>query len=300
MNGWLTYPEELGFSPVVEIRILFVGLNTLTMKPTFAALLLLLVLVNLYPVIPISASSATLTIAPASAVLPRVDMGEGSMCFEVALRVANVQNLKELHIDFSYNPSIVQLVRGKFDEGFFLKCGGGTGDEFDFLLAIPYTGSGVMARYVFRMVGSGNTTVSLSDTHLIDASGAPILVTAQPCSVRILRVGDYSYFVHMAEARLSDLQEDYAALDTQYTAKSQDYDELQSQYDDLSNAYNILDTSYDELETTYQGLSDSFDELQADEATLENELRNTRNMLLIAVAAIIVLAIIIYQKVLRK
>jgi len=286
--------------PRDEVRILFDVSSRLIMKPTFAAPMVLLLLVNLYSIIPVSASSATLMVAPASSVLPRVDMGEGSMCLEVALKVANAQNLKELHIDFSYDHSVVQLVRGKFDEGFLLKSGGGTGDEFDYLLANPYTGSGVIGRYVFRMVGPGNTTISLYDTHLIDASGSPILLTAQAASVRILRVGDYSYFVHVVESQLSELQGDYAALDAQYTAKSQDYEELQSQHDSLNDAYNILDSSYDQLETTYQGLSDSYNELQEDKAALEAELRNTRNMLLIAVAAIIVLAIIIYQRVLRK
>ncbi|HEX9914656.1 MAG TPA: hypothetical protein VGB32_07035 [Candidatus Bathyarchaeia archaeon] len=158
----------------------------------------------------------------------------------------------------------------------------------------------MIGRYVFRMVGRGNTTISLYDTHLIDASGSPILVTSQASSVRILRVGDYSYFVHIVESQLSDLQEDYAALDSQYTAKSQEYEELQSQYDDLTDLYNRLESSYDQLETTYQDLNDSYSELQTDNATLEGELRGTRNMLLVAAAGIVAMAIIVYQKVLRK
>jgi hypothetical protein len=270
------------------------------MKSTFVASLVLLLLMNLNPIRPCSATSATLTIAPTSTVLPLVEMGEGSMCFEVALKIANAQNLREIHIDFSYNPSVVQLVRGKFDEGFFLKSGGGTGDEFDFLLANPYSGSGVIGRYVFRMVGRGNTTISLYDAHLIDASGAPILMTAQGCSVRILRLGDYSYFVHIVEAQLNDLQEDYATLDAQYTSKSQEYEELQSQYDSLTDLYDRLDSSHDQLESTYQDLNDSYTELQTENAALERELRDTRNMLLVAAAGIVVLIMIIYQKMLRR
>jgi len=149
-------------------------------------------------------------------------------------------------------------------------------------------------------VGSGNTTISLFNTFLIDASGSPILVTAQGSSVRILRVGDYSYFVHIVEDQLSALQQDYTALNTLYTEKSQDYLELQSQYDGLADNFDSLDSSYNQLEATYQSLSDSYSVSQTDNAALEAELRNTRNILLVAVAGIVVLAIIIYQKVLRR
>jgi len=227
-------------------------------------------------------------------------MGEGSMCFEVVLRIANAQSLKQLHLNFSYNPSVVELVEGELDERFLSLSGGGTGDELNFLLANSFSGSGVLGRYVFRMVGSGNTTISLFNTFLIDASGSPILVTAQGSSVRILRVGDYSYFVHIVEDQLSALQQDYTALNTLYTEKSQDYLELQSQYDGLADNFDSLDSSYNQLEATYQSLSDSYSVSQTDNAALEAELRNTRNILLVAVAGIVVLAIIIYQKVLRR
>jgi len=270
------------------------------MKPILAIPLALMLLVGQNLVTPIRASSATLTITPATSVLPRVDMGEGSMCFEVALRIANAQSLKQLHLNFSYNPSVVELVEGKLDERFLSLSGGSTGDEFNFLLANPFSGSGVLGRYVFRMVGSGNTTISLSSTFLIDASGSPILLTIQGSSIRILRVGDYSYFVHIVESQLNELQESYDVLDSQYAAKSQEYEELQSQYDGLTDIYNSLDGIHDQLESAYQSLSDSYSVSQTDNAALEAELRNTRNILLVAVAGIVVLAIIIYQKVLRR
>ena len=270
------------------------------MKSTLAVSLVLLFLVNQNSVILCSAASTVLTIEPASTVLPLVDMGEGNMCFEVALKIVNAQNLREFHLNFSYNPSIVELVEGELDKKILSSSGGGTGDEFDYLLTNPYSGTGVLGRYVFRVVGRGNTTISLFNPHLINASGNPILVTAQDCSVRILKLGDYSYFVHIVESQLNNLQVDYTALDSQYNRMSQEYEDLQLQYDNLTDYYHRLNSSYNQLESTYQGVYDSYNELQGDNATLEKELKDTRNFLLVAVAGIVVMLIVFYQTTFRK
>jgi hypothetical protein len=270
------------------------------MKSTFAVSLVLLFLANQYSVTLCSAASTVLTIAPASTVLPLVDLGEGNMCFEVALKIVNAPKLKEFHLNFSYNPSVVELIGGELDKKFLSSSGGGTGDEFDMLLTNPYSGTGVLGRYTFRMVGRGNTSISLFNPHLLDASGNPILVTAQDCSVRILKLGDYSYFVHIVESQLNDLQEDYIALDSQYLMKSQEYEDLLLQYDNLTDDYHKLDSSYNQLESMYQGIYESHNELQRTNTTLEKELQDTRNILLVAVAGIVVMIIIFYQTKYRK
>ena len=266
----------------------------------FAFSLILLLLVNHNSVTLCSAASATLIIEPASAVLPLVDLEGGNMCFEVALKIVNAPKLKEFHLNFSYNPSVVELIGGRLDSKFVSQSGGGTGDAFDRLLANPYSGSGVIGRYTFRMIARGNTTIRLYNPHLLDESGNPILVTARDCSVRILKLGDYSYFVHIVESQLKDLQEDYTVLESQYLATSQEYEDLQLQHDELTDDYNTLNSSYNQLENTYQGLNVSHNDLQRTSSALEKELQNTRNILMVAVAGIFVIAIILYQNRIRK
>ena len=270
------------------------------MKSIFAVSLVLLLLANQYSVTLCSAASTVLTIAPASTVLPLVDLGEGNMCFEVALKIVNAPKLKEFHLNFSYNPSVIELIGGELDEKFLSSSGGGTGDEFDMLLTKTYSGTGVLGRYTFRMVGRGNTTISLFNPHLFDASGAPILVTAQDCSVRVLELGDYSYFVHIVESQLNDLREDYIDLDSQYLVKSQEYEDLLLQYGNLTDVHHRLDSGYNQLESVYQGLYESHNELQIANMALEKELQDTRNMLLVAVAGIVVMIIIFYQMYARR
>jgi hypothetical protein len=263
------------------------------MKSSFAVSLVLLLLVNQYSVSLCSAASTVLTIAPASTVLPLVDLGEGNMCFEVALKIVNAPKLKEFHLNFSYNPSVIELIGGELDEKFLSSSGGGTGDEYEMLLTKPYSGTGVLGRYMFRMVGRGNTTISLFNPHLLDSSGNPILVTAQDCSVRILELGDYSYFVHIVESQLNDLQDEYNTLESQYLVKGQEYEDLLLQYDDLTDVYHRLDSSYNQLESTHN-------ELQRANAALEKDLQDTRNILLVAVSGIVIMIIIVYQIKYRK
>jgi len=86
------------------------------MKSSVAISMLLLLTVNQFSATPCSAASTALTIGPDTIVLPLIDLGDGNMCFEVALQISNAPKLKEFHINFSYDPSVVDLIEGELDQ----------------------------------------------------------------------------------------------------------------------------------------------------------------------------------------
>lgn len=270
------------------------------MKFTSAFFLILVFSATQLSATPCRAAPTVLALKPEYMVLPFEELSEGNLCFEIELQISNVPRLKEFHLNFSYDSTIVELIEGELDNGFLSKSEGGTGNEFNMLLTSPYTGSGILGRYTFRIINPGNTTIKLNFPHLLDQTGNPIIVSTQDCNVRVLKLGDYSYFVHIVEGQLRDLQNEYSILESQYLAKTQAYETLSLEYNDLNDIYNELDTSYRDLESEHQSLSESYDELRTENATLKRELENTRQLFLIAIAVIIIGIIVFYQVNYRK
>jgi hypothetical protein len=106
---------------------------------------------------------------------------------EIDVRIADVTDLYTFQYSFLYDQAVLQF-DGYTDGGFLATGGNGyadggyTGDAGVISYAsgslfgeVPgVTGSGSLARYTFKVIGSGSTTVSFSDVLFLDYQGNDI------------------------------------------------------------------------------------------------------------------------------
>lgn len=137
--------------------------------------------------------------APVLMIVPGVPSAEVGASFSVDVRMEDVQDLYAFNFSLSYNSAVLSLFA--IDEGPFLSTAGstffipGTIDNVaglasftgDSLLGmIPgATGSGVLATFTFRGIGTGTSALSLSETQALDSAFANIVTTTQGAQILI-------------------------------------------------------------------------------------------------------------------
>lgn len=273
-------------------------------------MMLILILSTFHSTIPSYCSQTTLILEPDSIELPYIDLKEGNLCFEISLKIKDVSRLKEFHIDFNYDPNIVKVLTGKIDRTFYLACRGGRGSAFDKQLADPYSGTGVMYTYTFRVLKPGNTTITLLHPELLNDRGEPIELETEDCTVSILPFEEYSEAEYQAlQNEYSILQKSYDELESNYTHLINGYEELEEnlkekteEYTDLLTDYNNTQTELDSLEEDYSSLKTNYtqsqnliEELDETKLQLEKNTTQLKTLLLAAGAVTIILIILIVR-----
>ncbi len=292
------------------------------MKRYLAIFLIAVISASFYTNTPCEAALTVLALEPASITVPYLSLGTGYLCIEISMKIYDVSKLQEFHIQFTYDKDILEIVDGKIDSIFYSVIGGGTGSAFDKEFTKPYSGSGIMYTYIFRLVGTGTTTISLKNPILIDNLGYAIPCDTQSCTVSVVRMGEYAdYSYQILENQHYTLQSDFSSLVSSYQDLEAGYRDLVNEYDVLSSEYSEknqdlqqLQQSYNELETDHltlyeskEDLQDDYEELQTklyvkqnENVTLGNKLDSTRNYLLLSTTVAIFMLIIIIQMRIRK
>jgi len=233
--------------------------------------LTIIILINLITIPTATATTTKLTIEPPTITYPYIELEDGASLFEVAVKIHDVTNLKEYHLDFAYDSNIIEFVSGTWDQSFYVTTRGGTGGWLDMRLADYYTGTGEMYHYTFRVLKPGNTTISLKNVELIDTEGAQISFETEPCDVSILSLEDYSDKINKSLLNeLENLHQDYTDLESELSTLQTEYNELSQELSTLSSENTLLDELNEELQ-------DSVEDLQTQITTLTDEITNISN-----------------------
>lgn len=210
--------------------------------------------------------------------VPYIDLGTGSLAFEIELNVYDVNKLKEFHIEFGYDSNVVEYFGGEIDRSFYLQSRGGTGSALDKLLATAYTGSGTMYRYTFRVVGLGTTNITLKNPEFLDVEGNPIEFTTNACTVTVLPFNEFVDQKYLElEAEHLSLLNNYTSLESAYDGLSNDYNELDTEFNELETHYNTLITKQETLETDIEELEAQHNELVAQNNDLQTEVEQLKS-----------------------
>lgn len=232
-----------------------------------------------------SISNTYLSLEPSFIEVPFLDSESANTFIEVAMKVYDISNLKELHVDFQYDENVLDYYSGKIDQTFYLTVGGGTGSVVDKRITKAFSGTITMYRYTFRVLSPGTTTISLQDTELLDEPGTSIPFTPIDCIVSVETLSDYMNNLYdeletsynLMQSSYSALQFDYENLDSTYNSLQSENLILDEQYwilnttfNELSSDYEILDTLHYELLDEYEGLEESLIILQSEFDILSN------------------------------
>lgn len=240
----------------------------------------MIILSLFYGILPIKGlSTTTLALEPESLELPLFDTAQGSI-FELELKVSNIQNLKEFHLEFGYDKNYLQYLGGGIDSTFYLTARGWTGADLDGILGDVYSGTGVIFRYWFKPLKTGNTQISLINVRFLDENGSPIFIDTSGCTVKVLSKEDYIDGEYAAMANnyviLSTLLNNTIIttkrLESLYNSTIKDYDDLNILYEQLNTNFLLLEKNYDVQQSNFNSLQIINEKMKSD---LDNQTRLT-------------------------
>lgn len=216
-----------------------------------------------------------LKLEPSEFVIPYIELDAGDMCAEISMKIYDVTDLKEFHIDFGYDSNVVELIDGKIDQSFYLTSRGGTGNAFDKLIADAYTGTSVMYTYTFRIKNPGSTTISLTDVTLLDSTGATIPVNLHSCHLTALPFEEYMSEEYQNLSFLyNELELDFEALESEYLSLIEDFDELFSLNEELQDQLSEYETDFTDLSQRIQTLENNITALTETNEELVSQITN--------------------------
>lgn len=229
-----------------------------------------------------SSSNTYLSLEPSLIESPFLDGESANTFVEVTLKVYDVSDLKQHHVEFNYDGEILDYFGGEMV--FRLLVGGSTGSPLGAIYPKTFTGTTTMYRYVFKVLKPGFTSIDLINTQLKDDLGIEIPHSVSGCSVHIMEYGEWadqqysdletSY--NLLQSSYADLLSDYQYLDSTYTSLQSNYTDLQLSHNELeahaSEQYMILEASYNELNLNFENLATTHSELLEEHQELEESL----------------------------
>ena len=232
----------------------------------------------------------SLFLEPKSIWLPYLNIQQGSTLVLVTLKIHNVQNLKQFHIKFTYNSSILEpwpseYTSGRIDTAFYLTSGGWTGHSINGLLAKTFTGSSIMFVYGFKVIQTGFTEISLTTSELIDDNGKNIPFGASGSTINVLSLEEW------IDEEYAELMEKYGALSTNFVSLNSTYHSLLSNNTQLQEYYDYLNSSYSLLQIEYASLTSSYNEVESEHTAIKNELNNIKNTMYVLSATTLILIV---------
>lgn len=234
----------------------------------------------------------------------------GSTLVEIELYISNVKDLQRFYFKLAYDMSVLEYVGYQVSSNF-----GWTGrasNPFDGTLARPFTGSGLWFKFYLKVVGTGESKITLIDVSLWNSKDEPIPCNISAANVTVITLEEWvdgeletlknkydsllSSYLSLNESHIK-LSNDYNRLSTNYSALNDSYYSLKNAYDALSTNYTSLvynytaiKSDYEELNGKYDVLSLSYDKLCKDLAEVKTQL--TTNTILMYTLFAITLALL--------
>jgi len=242
-----------------------------------SVLLLFTLLLASFSYSTVYAADGYVYLEPESITTPYLESEETSSSIVINLKVSDVVDLKEFHITFDYNESILEYVDGDIDSIFYHSSRGWTGGDLNGILADTFTGSGTMFSYTFRAIGVGSTEVKLAMSEFIDVDGESIAYDSL-VNVTVLGLSEY---VDGLNRELQDdydsLLEDYNALEGDYTSLTEEYEQITEEKDELEDQLSTLTTDYETLESDVELLLESYELQENQISELESQIEELEN-----------------------
>jgi len=235
-------------------------------------------------VVGLSATSpigASLSLQPELVEVPLLD----GPILPIELKVQEVQDLKEYHISFVYNTSILEYYGSKANDTFCTASGGLRGNEFNGVLGSAFTGSGIMFTYAFKIVQTGTTRIDFGNSTLVDESGKVMPFTAIGNMVRVLSLSEW------IGGEFAELKREYDAIKWAYYVLSSSYDEIRGAFNTLKSAYDSLSTSFTEMKGDYAKIQENYAALRSNLESILNELGLTRSLTCLFLSTTVAFAI---------
>jgi len=225
-------------------------------------------------------ATAVLALEPSQVLVPFLE--DDGMPGVIALRliIYNVSNLKQIHIEFGYNASIISHEACSINRVFYTTVGGWRGrcgkSLLDAEFPRPFSESAKMFVLFFTVRNLGTADIKLINVKLLDPDGNEIPVTIKNSQVTVVTLEEY------VDGKYQELLGNYEILAANYTELKNEYNELTLNYNRVVEELNTWLTRYQELNSSYNELSTLYANLAVEyEDTLEelHECQCTLNVL---------------------
>ncbi|MFH2111943.1 MAG: hypothetical protein ABIJ47_11875 [Candidatus Bathyarchaeota archaeon] len=216
------------------------------------------------------ASDIVFSLEPEVVQLPYLENEWGSV-FILELKVTDVEDLKEFHIDFAYDKGIIDYIVGDIDRSFYVKTGGWVGNSLDGELAKSFTGTSIMFHYIFRVVDLGTTTIRLQNAEFFDSEGNSIDYVKTDCTVNVVEFSEY------VNVTYRNLIEEHDELTFNYTQLQANYDQLHGLHLDLESELASLESENDDLASENMELQSQINTIESDIEDLTTQIKELQS-----------------------
>jgi len=164
--------------------------------------------------------------------------------FKIGLHISGAEDLKGIHMELTYDDSVIEYYGGSINESFAATVRGIEGTVLNATLTEPFDGYALAFTLAFEVVRTGETHL-ITDAELKDSEGTQITSQGDVLFIKVIhrRPWDAETF--------QQLQEAYEQLEDKYGELDRIYEELVQNYQGLEEAKEALEVKLEDIQSEY-------------------------------------------------
>ena len=187
--------------------------------------------------------------------VPNLGIDDVGQLFKVGLSVSGAGDLKEIHVELTYDDSVIEYYGGSVDESFAAAVGEVEGTVLDATFTEPFDGNASVFTYAFEVVRGGETHL-IVDAELKDSEGTQIASQGDVLFVKVISG------VPWDSGSFRPLLEAYERLEDKYTELDRLYQELVQDYQDLDETKEAIEAELERVQSEYGAILDEISALR--------------------------------------
>ncbi len=187
--------------------------------------------------------------------VPDIGTDDVGQLFKVGLNISGAEDLKEIHVELTYDDSVIEYYGGSMDESFAAAVGGIEGTVLDATLTEPFDGYSSVFTYAFEVVRLGETHLII-DAELKDSDGTQIASQGDVLFVKVIPCEP------CGEGSFWPLLEAYERLEDEYGELDRLYQELVQDYQGLEEAKEEIEAELERVRSEYGAILDEISALR--------------------------------------